>query len=392
MQSPSPRVIALIVVGIVLLTGAVVVVLWWAGTRGLDGKDLVTARFDALRVGLSIGVGSGGVFALYLAWRRQQSTEVGLRQKDRDQADVARAYLLQEQMAETTKADAADRRITELYSKSVEQLGSDKAPVRLGGLYALERLGQTVQEQRETIGNLLCAYLRMEYTPPSELPNEPTHEQRDRYNQLIQQHSQEHEVRQTALDIIIRHHDPGRPDQHWQELRVRLQRANLTVANLARANLTDANLTRSNLTGANLTRANLTGADLYHANLYRANLAGANLTDANLTIAKLTRSNLTGADLTVADLTHADMTDADMNSTILNSANLTDANLTNANLTNADLYHANLTGAKLTRANLTGANLTNADMNSANLTNAELTGVLGLDGPAQEQSSAEQQV
>ncbi len=40
----------------------------------LPGADLVKARPDAL----SIGVGSGGVVALYLAWRRQHSTEADL--------------------------------------------------------------------------------------------------------------------------------------------------------------------------------------------------------------------------------------------------------------------------------------------------------------------------
>jgi hypothetical protein len=44
--------------------------LWWPATRGLTGAELVKTRFDALKIGLSVGVGSGGVIALYLAWRR----------------------------------------------------------------------------------------------------------------------------------------------------------------------------------------------------------------------------------------------------------------------------------------------------------------------------------
>lgn len=82
---------------------------------------------------------------MYLAWRRQHSTEIGLAQKQQDQADVARAYELQretfettrlhqERVAEATEKDATDRRITDLYARSVEQLCSGKAPVRLGGL------------------------------------------------------------------------------------------------------------------------------------------------------------------------------------------------------------------------------------------------------------------
>ena len=64
-----------------------------------------------------------------------------------------------------TDLDATERRITELYTKAVEQLGNDKAPVRLGGLYALERLAQDNPAHRQTIVNVICAYLRMPFPP-----------------------------------------------------------------------------------------------------------------------------------------------------------------------------------------------------------------------------------
>lgn len=68
-----------------------------------------------------------------------------------------------------TAHDATERRITELYVKAVEQLGSDKAAVRHSGLYALERVAQDNPEHRQTVDNVLCAYLRVPYpttTPP----------------------------------------------------------------------------------------------------------------------------------------------------------------------------------------------------------------------------------
>ena len=67
---------------------------------------------------------------------------------------------------------AAAAAVTELYTKAVEQLGSDKAPVRLGGLYALERLAQDNPAQHQTIVNVICAYLRMPFsaTPPASKP------------------------------------------------------------------------------------------------------------------------------------------------------------------------------------------------------------------------------
>jgi hypothetical protein len=120
-------------------------------------------QLDAIRTAGTIVVGSGGAAALLLAARRQRSTEIALKQKDRDQVDIARAYALQKRVAEDARQDAVERRITELYTKAADQLGSDKAPVRLAGLDALERLAQDNESQRQTIVNVLCAYLRMPY-------------------------------------------------------------------------------------------------------------------------------------------------------------------------------------------------------------------------------------
>ncbi|MDP9866447.1 hypothetical protein J2S55_005713 [Streptosporangium brasiliense] len=42
--------------------------------------------------------------------------------------------------------------------------------MRLAGLYALERLAQDNPGHRQTIVNVICAYLRMPYTPPEPAP------------------------------------------------------------------------------------------------------------------------------------------------------------------------------------------------------------------------------
>ncbi|WP_143531936.1 hypothetical protein [Saccharothrix sp. ALI-22-I] len=233
--------IATVAALIATATIGLVVVLWWAGTAGLSGAALVTARFDALRTGLSIGVGGGGVFALYLAWRRQHATEIGLVQKERDQADVARAYKLQRQTAEhnrlhaervaaTTERDAEARRITDLYAKAVEQLGSDKTPVRHGGLYALERLAQDHPDNpslRQTVVNVLCAYLRAPFDLPGDPPDANTDRTaRDEHRERVQ----EREVRLTAQRILISHLNPGDDAEHspatfWADIDLELTSA-----------------------------------------------------------------------------------------------------------------------------------------------------------------------
>lgn len=274
---PMPRrVIATVTALIATITIGLVVVLWWAGTAGLSGAALVTARFDALRTGLSIGIGGGGVFALYLAWRRQHSTEIGLVQKERDQADVARAYELQRETAEhtrlhaervaaTTERDAEARRITDLYAKSVEQLGSDKAPVRHGGLYALERLAQDHPDNpalRQTVVNVLCAYLRA----PFDLPGDPLDADadraaRDEYRERVQ----EREVRLTAQRILAAHLNREDDADHpatsfWGDTTLDLTAAVLIDWNISGCTLRDATFSRTTFVGqTSFTRVTFAG-------------------------------------------------------------------------------------------------------------------------------------
>lgn len=254
---PMPRrTIAIVAASIGAATIGLVVALWWAGTAGLSGAALVSARFDALRTGLSIGVGGGGIFALYLAWRRQHATEIGLVQKERDQADVARAYELQREIAEhtrqhservavTTERDAEARRITDLYAKSVEQLGSDKAPVRHGGLYALERLAQDHPDNpalRQTVVNVVCAYLRTPFDIPEEkigpdILGAIRAEHRERV--------QEREVRLTAQQILTTHlkpvEDTNSPaSTFWPNIDLDLTSATLINCDMSKTKLRDA--------------------------------------------------------------------------------------------------------------------------------------------------------
>lgn len=102
-------------------------------------------RIEAIKVGLSVLAGTGGAAALLLAFRRQW---------------------LSEHVARDTSHDATERRVAELYAKAVEQLGYGP-PVRLGGLYSLERLAQDHREHRQTVTDVICAYLRMPFEPPT---------------------------------------------------------------------------------------------------------------------------------------------------------------------------------------------------------------------------------
>jgi hypothetical protein len=195
---PSNRVIVL---GVVIVLGigaaAFTVLLWRYG--GLD----------AIRTASAITVAAGGAAALLLAARRQRSTEETLehqRQTLEHQREVAQA----------TERDAAEQRTTELYTRAVDQLGAEKAPVRLGGLHALERLAQNNPTQRQTIVDVICAYLRMPFTPPDgQAPGEDAPE--DAHSRY-EQGRQELQVRLTAQRILSAHLKPKTAEVFWDDI------------------------------------------------------------------------------------------------------------------------------------------------------------------------------
>src|SRR3954451_22600093 len=81
----------------------------------------------------------------------------------------------QQTLIETRRANReADRR--DRYAKAIEQLGHDKAPVRLGAMYSLEQLAQDNLGLRQAVVDVLCAYLRMPFTPAKR--GEPASESR----------------------------------------------------------------------------------------------------------------------------------------------------------------------------------------------------------------------
>jgi uncharacterized protein YjbI with pentapeptide repeats len=153
------------------------------------GTDQARIGLDVVRTAGTLVVGTGGAIALLLAARRQRSTELTLEH--------------QREVAATAAQDAVERRITELYTRAVDQLGNDKAPVRLGGLHALERLATNDPDQQQTIVDVICAYLRMPYDLPDD--NSPDEDApvdaRIRYDQQ----RQELQVRLTAQRILTAH-------------------------------------------------------------------------------------------------------------------------------------------------------------------------------------------
>jgi uncharacterized protein YjbI with pentapeptide repeats len=234
--------------------------------------------------------------------------------------------------------------VTDRYTKAIEQLGSKGLDVRIGGIYALERIARDSAKDQPTVMEVLTAFIREHSREPWPPPDT----------------GDEGQERLTRPDVQAAVTVMGRRERG-------------SVRDFRRIDLSAANLTRARLTGANLFFADLTRADLTGANLFFAQLAGALLTDANLADANLTRADLTGARLTGADLTRADLTGARLTGANLVGANLTRADLTGADLTagarliEADLADALLTGRIVTRTDVTEVLRRGADLTRAGL-------------------------
>lgn len=184
-------------------------------------------------------------------------------------AVLAGAVLGFQQLTEDRQQATATRQLTlqgqasERFTRTIDQLGSDRQEVQLGGIYGLEQIAQQAPANRLAVTEVLVAYLRRRSPVPVKSP-------------------------------------PRGPDRFVRELRVRAAdvQAALTVLGRRQSAPDDPPL--------NLVALDLRSADLRRADLRRANLNFADLRRANLNAAVLSGADLSEADLLAADLRAVD--------------------------------------------------------------------------------------
>jgi uncharacterized protein YjbI with pentapeptide repeats len=256
--------------------------------------------------------------------------------------------------------------ITERFTKAIEQLGSDNRAIRLGGIYALERIARDSETDHGPVIEVLTTFVR-EQVPVQRQPENTPQEEKEHpdlqklliekgsyvFQEAVQVRIQAERLRadiQAILTVL------GRRTRTYGK--GESQRLNLQFTNLQYADLQGAQLQGARLDGAQLQRANVRGAYLQHTNLAGAKLQNAVLDQPHLQEADLGWANLQGADLIHAELQQA--------------------KLSGAQLQGAIFAHAQLQGAILSYANLQGAIFADAQLQGATLEGAQLQGV-GLD-------------
>jgi uncharacterized protein YjbI with pentapeptide repeats len=325
----------------------VLVMLGWLGwrwidlSRALEKAERVRAETEAVKTLAQVLGGGVLLYGIYLTLRRIRALE--------RQVEVAQ-----------------EEQVTERFTRAIEQLGSEKMEIRLGGIYALERIAKDSDKDYWTIMEVLTAFIR-ENAPwqprPSQADPGPQPEKETAAGAGPGKAGGGEETPaspappkpkpptdiQAALTVLGRRQ--RRPDEPPLDLR----KTDLRGADLRRAHLEGAYLIEAHLERAKLEGAHLEGADLYEVHLKGANLSGANLEEANLSganlkMAKLIKAHLEGAELFGANLEWA----------CLRGANMERAILSMANLERAKLYEAHLEGAFLNSAKLKGADLLKA--------------------------------
>jgi uncharacterized protein YjbI with pentapeptide repeats len=308
--------------------------------------------------------------------------------------------------------------ITERFTRAIDQLGSSALDVRLGGIYALERIARDSDVDQPQIVEILTAYIREHapWPPPlaRRLPGSKTRaliealqalagvagsEQADRAANAIEPGGEKAPRSsqgdgppprlptdvQAAVTVLGRRKilaqdgrgviDLGGTDLRGADLtRAHFERVLLTGAHLEDAVLDEAHLDDAVLEDVHLERAKLERAQLKRARLFRAHVEGAALFDTQLQQASLGRAHLEAAELAGANLQGADFFRAHLQGARFTDCRLEGVHLMGAHLEGVMLHEAHLEGANLSYAHLEGAVLFGADLSGADLDGAHFNG------------------
>jgi Pentapeptide repeats (8 copies) len=298
---PSVRFPTLLMAGgvafVALVAACVLVVPDWLVARDtnpgrLGAEQLATAKNDIRTALIQLVVGLAAIGGIAVAWQQLQSDRAQLR-TDQQHLRIDQQHL-QEQLTVARQGQVAER-----FTRAVEQLGSAKVGVRLGGIYGLEQIAKQSPGDRLQIFEVLCAYVREHARKDPKRP-QPVE---------LQERALDLDV-EAAITVLVRRavsaDDPAL-DLHGVDLS---GSANLQGANLLKANFRGAYLRGARLDRANLQGADPQGADLREAFLTSAKMQGASLYDAKLQEAYLNDTKLQEADLEGANLKGA-YTDSD---------------------------------------------------------------------------------
>jgi hypothetical protein len=282
--------------------------------------------------------------------------------------------------------------ITDRFTRAIEQLGATsdeekkgrKVEIRVGGIYALERIARDSERDCWTIVRVLSAYIR-ENAPGlgGALSNDERREIiRRRAQYMYPQYQHEQLDIQAALDVIkvlleqCERQNGKRAGRPLYLNNTDLSFGDFRQANLEEASIRNAKLVGIRLRGANLRKAHLRTSVLMGADLRETNFEGADLEEVNFELARLNKA-------TFGKATPDKLAD-------LRKTNFEGANLQEVTFKGVDLREATFKGANLQKATFKEADLWGATVSDATLHGADLRGAKNLTQPKLEETSGDE--
>lgn len=258
-------VLIIIAISLIVFTALIwLVPKWQVQGKQLPQVELVKAENDA-RDTLAKVLG-GGFFLLtaYFTWRSVAASE-------RNAETAQQGLRLAAAKQEADKLLAEQKQITDRFTAAIVNIGNDRMPVRLGGVYALERIARDSPNDYWTVMEVLSAYVR---DTASLVPHDS--------NQL----SKIPEARKPKFREL-----PETPDPFVMRADVQ---AILTIIGRRKPDIKESeiHLHRADLQRADLQKGNFRNVCFVHTDLRRATLAGADFTGANLIAADLRGTDL----------------------------------------------------------------------------------------------------
>src|SRR5829696_2657317 len=145
-----------------VLVGAVCYALIWGALWWFISPGTTTHRKDFALLMAQIAGGAAVLFGLYFTWRRVE-------------------------ISQRTLETQQDQQVTERFTRAIDQLGATddegklKLEIRLGGIYALERIAKDSPKSKvdpgtdySTVMEVLTAYIRQNAPLPHKKSTEPT--------------------------------------------------------------------------------------------------------------------------------------------------------------------------------------------------------------------------
>ncbi|MEV0528575.1 pentapeptide repeat-containing protein [Streptomyces sp. NPDC050439] len=263
---------------------------WWIeghhlkeGGKLVSSAGIIITGFRTMLIAIVAGlVAAAGLWYTHKSHQQTEKLFDHTREKDREQAELAR-----------------EGQVTGRYVEAIKLLGSDKLHERLGGIYSLERIMNDSEKDHETVVEVLAALIRLQ-PADADLRARIAHDA------------------QAALSVLGRR--PIRPER-------------------LRINLTGADLRWADLDDCRLSGAIFRGADLTHARGHRAILDAANFTQAILVHTALLESSLRHADLIQTTLRHANFSRSDLAQANFIFTHMDGVTMTGTNLTDAQYLY-----------------------------------------------------